>query len=311
MIDADASILRLAGQNLGLVTRTQLLGLGLSPTQIHDRICRGMLRHVARGLYTLEGWPSTYEREVLVVERRHPRAVAAGETAARLWPMPTFASAGLEFLSTSSRPPRYAGVIIRSTVLLPDADVVVRPDGIVLTSPGRTIFDLANRLDPKALAPVIERAVVSRLLTLTGAELVIDRLDTVGHRGSGELRILLRQLRAGGRFAMTDFERTVFALIENAGLPVPVRQHPLRSIDGRKINADLAYPELKIAIEADSRSWHSTEDDFQRDIDRDRVYAELGWCKVPVSKRDADQRPQDFLRVLRRVLTARLAGRAA
>jgi very-short-patch-repair endonuclease len=77
------------------------------------------------------------------------------------------------------------------------------------------------------------------------------------------------------------------------------------------MNADLAYPELKIAVEADSRSWHSTEDDFQRDIDRDRVYAELGWCKVPVSKRDADERPQDFLRVLRRVLTARLGGRAA
>jgi very-short-patch-repair endonuclease len=311
MIDTDTSILRLAGQHLGVVTRAQLLGLGLSPKQIQDRRRRGLLRAIARGLYVVEGWPSTYEREVLVVERRHPRAVAASGTAARLWPMATLTSAGLEFLSTSSRPPQYRGVIIRSTVLLPDADIVVRPDGIVLTSPARTIFDLANRLDPKALAPIIERAVVSRLLTLTGAELVIDRLDTVGHRGAGELRILLRQLRAGGRFAMTDFERTVFALIENAGLPLPVRQHPLRSIDGRKINVDLAYPELKIAIEADSRSWHSTEDDFQRDIDRDRVYAELGWCKVPVSKRDSDERPQDFLRVLRRVLTARLAGHAA
>jgi hypothetical protein len=311
MIDTDTSILRLAGQNLGLVTRTQLLGLGLSPIQIHDRLGRGMLRSVARGLYGVEGWPSTYERDVLIVQRRHPRAVAAARTAARLWAMPGFSPAGLEFLTTSSRAPQYVGVTIRSTVLLPDADVVMRPDGIALTSPGRTIFDLANQLDAKALAPVIERAVVGRVLTLTGAELVIERLDTVGHRGAGKLQTLLGQLRAGGRFAMTDFERMVLALIEDAGLPVPVRQHPLRSIDGRKINADLAYPELKIAIEADSRSWHSTEDDFQRDIDRDRVYAELGWCKVPVSKRDSDERPEDFLRVLRRVLTARLAGRAA
>ena len=308
MIDTDTSILRLAGAHLGIVTRAQLLGAGVSPKQIQDRLCRGLLRAIARGLYAVEGWPLRFEREVLTVERRHPRAVAASRTAARLWPMPGFGSAGLEFLSTSSRPPHYAGVTIRSTVLLPETDVVTRPDGIVLTSPGRTIFDLANQLDPKALAPVIERAVIGRLLTLRGAEMVIERLDTVGHRGAGELALLLRQLRDGGRFAMSDFERIVLALIEDAGLPTPVRQYPLRSIDGRRINADFAYPEVRIAVEADSRTWHSTEDDFQRDIDRDRVYAELGWSKVPVSRRDALERPEAFLRVLRRVLTARLAA---
>ncbi len=212
--------------------------------------------------------------------------------------MPTFASAvGLQFLSTSSRPPRYAGVIIRSTVLLPDADVVVRPDGIVLTSPAAPIFDLANQLDPKALAPIIERAVVSRLSLLTGAELVIDRLDTVGHRGAGELRILLRQLRAGGRFAMTDFERTVFALIENAGLPVPVRQHPLRSIDGRKINVD-RVSELRFPSRPTAAVGTPPRTTSSANIHRDRVPTRTGWCKVPVSKRDADVRPQDFLRAV-------------
>src|SRR5229473_8247905 len=105
MIDTDTSILRLAGQHLGLVTRAQLLCLGLSSKQIQDRRRRGLLREIARGVYGVEGWPSTYEHDVLVVERRHPRAVAAGGTAARLWPIASFRSAGLEFLSTSSRPP--------------------------------------------------------------------------------------------------------------------------------------------------------------------------------------------------------------
>ena len=49
----DDAIARLATLESGIVTRAQLLGLGLSPNQLDRRIAAGRLRPVYRGVYAL------------------------------------------------------------------------------------------------------------------------------------------------------------------------------------------------------------------------------------------------------------------
>ena len=52
------------------------------------------------------------------------------------------------------------------TALIYDDEIVQRPDGIRLTSPPRTLIDLARYLTDEALASAIESALHSGLCTV-------------------------------------------------------------------------------------------------------------------------------------------------
>jgi hypothetical protein len=71
--------------------------------------------------------------------------------------------------------------VYRSNSLSPE-DIVERKDGIRLTSPPRTVFDLAAVLDDFALESVIEQ-VIDRYCSYRAIEQVADRLGTSGRRG--------------------------------------------------------------------------------------------------------------------------------
>ena len=53
----------------------------------------------------------------------------------------------------------------------------------------------------------------------------------------------------------SDLETRALRALSAAGLPPPKQQHRIR-IDGKPRRIDLAYPDLKIAIELDSYKYH-------------------------------------------------------
>ena len=71
-------------------------------------------------------------------------------------------------------------------------------------------------------------------------------------------------------------------LLSRAGLPEPVPQHEIRHRGRLAARVDLAYPDLRIAVEFDSERWHGGRRRREADLDRRNRLTELGWEMVHV-----------------------------
>lgn len=98
-------------------------------------------------------------------------------------------------------------------------------DGIPVTSPFRTIFDLAAVLDLRGLERALHEAEVRGLTDRVSLPMLLERYP--GRRGARNLRAVLAS-RQSVAITRNDFEEAFLALIDAHGLPRP------------RMNADLA-----------------------------------------------------------------------
>lgn len=68
---------------------------------------------------------------------------------------------------------------------------------------------------------------------------------------------------------------------------------------------DFAYPELKIAIEVQSRRWHSSWAARCSDMERINGLQTLGWIVIQVTHEDLERGPATVARRIREALDAR------
>lgn len=82
----------------------------------------------------------------------------------------------------------------------------------------------------------------------------------------------------------SSMESRVRVTLDQYGLGVPNVNHPVvHPITGRMLYLDMAYPELKIAVEYDGR-FHA--DQWEADVERRRILDELGWDVIQVTAAD-------------------------
>jgi very-short-patch-repair endonuclease len=101
------------------------------------------------------------------------------------------------------------------------------------------------------------------------------------------------------------FERRFLLLVRKAGLILPVSQYRLRLQNGSRVRIDFAYPELKIAIEAQSYSWHSDRHSWERDRARVSELASVGRLVIEVTWRQLSDDPGAVVARLSRALELR------
>ena len=82
-------------------------------------------------------------------------------------------------------------------------------------------------------------------------------------------------------------EVRVARLLMRAGLPQPVPQLRLK-VDGKSRRLDLAYPELKIAIEYDGWEYHSQRSAFDADRVRGNELEIVGWTVLRFTSTSSD-----------------------
>lgn len=165
---------------------------------------------------------------------------------------------------------------------------MVRADGIVVTSPPRTLFDLASVLDADALESAIEQGIDRGMFGVPTLWGVARRLATRGRPGSTRFVDVLAGRPSWVKPVGSNHELVLARALVAAGLPEPVRQHPVMLGNGRTVHPDLCWPDVRLIVEVDHVTWHGGRIASTQDKRRDRQLRLRGWEVDRVT--DADLR---------------------
>jgi very-short-patch-repair endonuclease len=256
----------LAKQQHGVIARAQLLDLGLHSQAITHRIATGRLHQVRRGVYAV-GRPqlTQHGRWMAAVLSCGPRAVLSHGSAARLWEIGS--ERGRIEVSVPTRTPRRRdGILAHRRAALGANDVAIH-QGIPVTTPVRTLVDLAARLSRGHLERAIREADARGLVDPETLRAALG--DLRGQRGAGKLRSVLDRRT----FVLTDseLERRFLPIARGAGLPAPETQ---RMVNGFRV--DFYWPELGLIVETDGLRYHRTPAQQTADRIRDQAHAAAG-----------------------------------
>jgi very-short-patch-repair endonuclease len=140
--------------------------------------------------------------------------------------------------------------------------------GIRVTTPARTLVDLADVLNPKQLTRAVNEAQVQRLVSPA-------ELTTLLTRYPGRRTSQLTPERGATRSHLEDdFTR----FLKRHKLPIPERN---QTIAGHEVDA--VYRQRKLVIELDSRQFHSTPRAFEQDRDRDADLLNAGFSTLRIT----------------------------
>lgn len=154
------------------------------------------------------------------------------------------------------------GLLVHRYSLRPDEIWSAR--GCRVTSPRRTAWDLARRLDRTEAVVAVDA--LARRGRFDPKELLAIRAERSRAR---RCRRLDEIVALANPLAESPMESRLRMLLHDHGLPTPVVQHELLDLFGLVLaRFDLAYPAAKLAIEYDGEEFHRDRrgEDNHRDI---------------------------------------------
>lgn len=205
------------------------------------------------GVWLLPGFPVTHRRRCLAVQQRlGARAVIDARSAAWLHGLSRDEPPWVDVVvARDRRRPSLDGVRARHSRTLARRDVIELDDGLLATTPARSIGGMAPLVTPQAL---LYAAITGRQQGLLAeAELCDVHARMRPAAGTAALAWVIDEMRA----LDSGFEWTVRRGLDAAGLPAPhPRPYPLPCPDGRAIHLDIAWPAWRVGLEAMGLSAH-------------------------------------------------------
>ena len=190
-----------------------------------------------------------------------------------------------------------SGLVVRSDRLVP-ADLCVI-DGMTLTTPERTAFDLGRKL--RGDNAVIYVDALTHATGLDAADVVAIADRQPGIRGVRQLRSVVQRMHGG---AESPQETRLRLALVDAGLPVPETQIEFRDRNGVvRVRVDMGWRQWKVAVEYDGVQHWSDRRQRSWDIDRIALLEASGWVVVRVSA-ELLSRPDVVIRRVREKLKA-------
>lgn len=214
-----------------------------------------------------------------------PGVLAASFTAARLLGCHVPETDVIHVVSPRARRVRLAGVRAHRSHLFDD-DRSVR-HGIPCTSAARTLVDLSGHLGDRALDRLADDLQRRRLLRLADLHRCAGRLRSAPGRSMRRIERLLSARWPGYDPGDSDLETRVLRSLVAAGLPVPRQQLRIKAAARRRY-FDLAWPELRLAVEIDSERYHGQAGARREDRLKGNDAAKLGWTLVRVDDAMSD-----------------------
>ncbi len=186
-------------------------------------------------------------------------------------------------------------VIHRATSLLPDERTI--HCRIPVTTPVRTLLDLATVLPRRQLERAVDEAESLRLCQPADLDAVIQA--HAGRAGAGALGELLHSHTPGSTVTRSELEERFLALCRKHRLPQPAVNVPLLDYV-----VDFLWPDPRLVAELDGHATHGTRRAFQADRDRDGRLIVAGYRVLRFTWWDVTRRPAVVADRIRRLLHA-------
>ena len=301
----DVCVARRASAQHGVVAKGQLRQCGLDGKAIANRVRRGHLHPVFRGVYAVghDALTSTgrFAASVLAcgdgaVLSDHAAAahlkLRTGDDDRHTWdgerrPQVTVPRAGGRKID---------GIRVHRRNLDP-RDVWTR-DGIRVTSAARTILDMAATMAAADLRRMVRQAQAERRVNVRQLLDVLARHR--GHRGAGRLRAVIAD---GPTPTRSVHEDNVLDLIAQAGIERP-EVNPRIVLGGRPIEPDMLWRRQRLVIECDGRRWHSGALAQEDDAARQALLEAHGYRVLRITWNQAVHHPQQTVARIRAALAA-------
>ncbi|MGH3679004.1 MAG: DUF559 domain-containing protein, partial [Natronosporangium sp.] len=246
----------------------------------------GRLIRVRRGIYARPGGRAGGGVDVVAVVAAASRldAVASHATAAALWGIPVLGWTDDRFHLT--RPRRHQGtlrdypdVVLHHAAVPPDQVTVQQ--GVPVTTPARTVLDLARSQSFLAGAVAADAALRTRC---TRAELDAALATCRGWPGSRQARRVAAFADPRAESPLESISRVAF---HRYGLPPAI----LQAVIGGYDRADFLWERYRVIGEADGLAKYTDADVLRREKLREEELARMGFTVVRWTWRDAYHRP--------------------
>ncbi|MFL5894549.1 MAG: type IV toxin-antitoxin system AbiEi family antitoxin domain-containing protein [Thermoleophilaceae bacterium] len=292
----DVQIAAIATRQHGVISRAQLLALGLSTQAIGRRIRAGRLHVVYRGVFAVGHKRLTrHGHWMAAVLAGGEAAVLSHRSAAALWQLRPNVNALDVTLPRKRRD--HSGIVFHSS-LLPSDEVTVQ-DGIRTTTVSRTLLDLASVAAPGEVERAMNEADYLRLDGDLSLPALLTRYPR--RRGTAAIRALLAGDRSTG-ITKRELEERFAAFVAKCRLPHPELNADVELESGRWIQVDCLWRRKRVIVELDSREAHATRSRFDSDRERDRLLMLQGWRVVRITWRHLDRTPARLERDVRLIL---------
>ena len=304
MTNTYRRLMAVATGQLGLLSRRQANGVGVTNAQLRSRVTSGSLLQVGTDTFRLPGAPTTAHVELLALIIDIGGEVwASGPTAAALHGFDGYR-------------------------LQPPFDVTILR--------GRDVKRVGHRVHTTSSLDLIDRAVVAEIPVLSGARTLIDLARTESRErlteafdsglrdGKFNESLVHRRvvaLRSRGRFGVPRLleaiegvevirgghswlEREFLRLVAAAGLPAPQAQQVLSRAGDRLVRVDFHFVGTPVVVEVLGYRWHRTKEQLRRDTERTNALLADGFRPYQFSYEHVTQDPLGVVDTVRAALAA-------
>jgi very-short-patch-repair endonuclease len=254
----------------GVVGRAQLIARGISVHGVDRLVRAGRIVAIRRGVYRTGPLPLQRAAERVAALAAGADAWVSHRSAAQLRGVcpKTRNTENVEVSMPRRRRRRIEGVRIhRVRDLRPDEVTVL--DGIPVTTPARTLLDIAETESERDVEQGYANALRMGLITADTMREMVERHPT--HRGAPLWRRLLAE-RGGPAFTRSDAEEKLLALVRRAGLPRPELN---TRVLGHEV--DFLWRDERVVAEVDGYAFHGSARSFALDRRRDAELTAAGY----------------------------------
>ncbi|MEU0558454.1 hypothetical protein [Dactylosporangium sp. NPDC006015] len=290
----------------GLIARSQLTAAGVTRSQLRWRLHTGRWTAPLPGVYaTFSGELSPHQQAIAALLYGGPAACLTGA-----------AALVVHGFHTAPRE-RCVRIVVPCNRRVPSTGFVrvhrtTRPDlfsrrygPLRVTSPERCVVE-ASRLctDPGRVRAMVAEAVQSAHCTV---EDLTRELAAAPKAGTAVLRRAVAEVLAGVRSIAEGEARALLA--RSTVLPAMLWNPVLKTLDGMALpSPDGWIPDVGLALEVDSRSYHLSPEDWERNLHRHARLAEAGAVVLHFSPQQIHRDPAWFVASVERSYLARLTA---
>ena len=310
MVDtARRAVAELAASQHRAFTRKQAAELDFDYRRIATAIREGWLIEPIPGVLALLDGPPAWEQQLhVLILATGGRGVVSHRSAARLHNFEGFNTLGNATLEVSVPSdmrfrPRVACVVHHVTPL--ESCDVTTVAGIPCVTKERALSELGSVVP--GVKPVRKALTSARRngLNLGRTRATAERLHRPGQAGTGMLLRLLDSIPFAGELPASWFEELLALCLDDPALPPMMLQHPIRNSSGRIVaRPDIAFPSVKLGLEAHSRRFHFGPDAEELDEDRDIAASLCGW-ELTYLGWYATKRPAKVLEIVKELIQVR------